>query len=184
MKKFNRLLLLIIGLVLILSLLFLLIFSLQKFNQSDENLPQIAEKIEKLIPKKSEVGISSSFDCEMPSIEIDGCDFIGLIEVPSYGIKLPIYSEFEEYMPKVYSRNNDSSLVIEGRYSKNQFSFADKIEVGEQIIFTDLYGNVFRYKVKRITHSDNINSEKFQSDNQALTIFVKHNSSYIIIHSE
>lgn len=184
MKKFNRLLLLIIGLVLILGLLFLLIFSLQKFNQSDENLPKIAEKIEKLIPKKSEVGISNSFDCEMPSIEIDGCNFVGLIEVPGYGIKLPIYSEFEEYMPKVYNRNNDSSLIIEGRYSENQFSFADKIEVGEQIIFTDLYSNVFRYKVKRITHSDNINSEKFQSDKQDLTIFVKHNSSYIIIHSE
>ncbi|MCI5656148.1 MAG: hypothetical protein MR300_06895 [Ruminococcus sp.] len=88
-------------------------------------------------------------------------------------------------MPKVYSGSiyNDS-LIIEGRYLENQFNFADKIEVREQIIFTDLYGNVFRYKVKRITHSDNINSEKFQSDNQALTIFVKHNSSYIIIYSE
>ena len=47
--------------------------------------PQITEKIEKLIPKKGEVGISNSFDCEMPSVEIDGCDFIGLIKVPSYG---------------------------------------------------------------------------------------------------
>lgn len=147
MKKFNRLLLLIIGLVFILGLLFLLIFSLQKFNRSYENLPQIAEKIEKLIPKKGEVGISNSFDCEMPSVEIDGCDFIGLIEVPNYGIKLPIYSEFEEYMPKAYSRNNNGSLVIEGRYSENQFSFADKIEVGKQIIFIDLYCNVFRYKL-------------------------------------
>ena len=72
-------------------------------------------------------GISSSFDCEMPSVEIEGCDFIGLIEVPSYGIKLPIYSEFEYYIPKVYSRNNNGSLVIEGRYSENQFSFADYI---------------------------------------------------------
>ncbi|WP_412610005.1 hypothetical protein [Candidatus Pseudoruminococcus sp.] len=184
MKKFNRLLL-ITGLVLILSLLLLLIFNLQKFNKSDENLSIIAEKIEKLIPKKSEVGVSNSFACEMPSIEIDGCDFIGLIEVPSYGIKLPIYSEFEEYMPKVYSGSiYNYSLIIEGRYLENQFNFADKIEVREQIIFTDLYGNVFRYKVKRITHSDNINSEKFQSDNQALTIFVKYNSSYIIIYSE
>ena len=63
----------------------------------------------------------------MPSVEIEGCDFIGLIQVPSYGIKLPIYSEFEYYIPKVYSRNNNGSLVIEGRYSENQFSFADYI---------------------------------------------------------
>lgn len=184
MNKCNRLLLLIMGLLLILSLLFLIILSLQKFNQSDENLPIIAENIEKLIPKKSEAGISSCFDCEMPSIEINGCDFIGLIEVPSYGVKLPIYSEFEEYVPKVHGGSNGDSLVIEGKYSENQFGFADKIEVGESIIFTDLYGNIFRYKVKRITHSESINPEKFKSDKQALTIFVKYNSSYIIIHSE
>lgn len=63
----------------------------------------------------------------MSSVEIEGCDFIGLIKVPSYGIKLPIYSEFEYYIPKVYSRNNNGSLVIEVRYSENLFSFADYI---------------------------------------------------------
>ena len=84
-------------------------------------------KDRKAYSKESNVSISSSFDCEMPSVEIEGCDFIGLIEVPSYGIKLPIYSEFEYYIPKVYSRNNNGSLVVEGRYSENQFSFADYI---------------------------------------------------------
>lgn len=52
MKKFNRLLLLIIGLVFILGLLFLLIFSLQKFNQSDENLPQKLLKRQKSLFRK------------------------------------------------------------------------------------------------------------------------------------
>lgn len=91
---------------------------------SDENLPQIAEKI---IPKKAMLVFQAVLIVKCQVSEIEGCDFIGLIEVPSYGIKLPIYSEFEYYIPKVYSRNNNGSLVIEVRYSENQFSFADYI---------------------------------------------------------
>lgn len=172
------------GLILILSSIIIFAYDFVNYRKTDKNLPEITEKIERLLPNKREAFVSKRSDYTMPSVEIDGYDFVGLIEVQNYSVKLPIYSIYDSvHMPAVYSGSAyDGSLVICGKYADGQFNFADKLEVGEQLTFTDLYGQIFRYTVKRITHSDSLSEEKLQTDNDDLTLFVKLNGSYIIIH--
>lgn len=48
------------------------------------------------------------------------------------------------------------------------------------MIFTDITGKVFTYKIERINHADNANAEILRSD-ASLTLFVNKNGGYIII---
>ncbi|MDD6300328.1 MAG: hypothetical protein PUA58_01140 [Ruminococcus sp.] len=71
-------------------------------------------------------------------------------------------------------------MIIVGSGENDNFGFADGVDVGETVIFTDITGKVFTYKIERINHADNANAEILRSD-ASLTLFVNKNGGYIII---
>lgn len=93
-------------------------------------------------------------DMEMPVIEIDGNEYIGSLAVPALGLTLPVMSGWSmgklklspcRYSGSAYKKN----LVIAGHNYRKHFSGLKSLPVGEQIVFTDMAGNIFSYRVEK-----------------------------------
>jgi len=150
------------------------------------DIPGIVKKIEAALPERSAGIIEKRADNTMPSVEIDKTDFIGLLALPERNITLPVGAVWDssgrgfrpaKFLGSVY----DGSLIIGGAFQTGNFDFADKLEVGEKITFTDMTGRVFRYTVGRISHSDNAKAETLRDSDYELTLFVKKENAFLIL---
>lgn len=91
-------------------------------------------------------------DMEMPVETIDNRDYIGVLEIPDLELVLPIISEWSypalkqapcRYEGSVYQ----DSLIIAGHNYKSHLGRLKNLKGGEEVTFTDVEGNVFRYEV-------------------------------------
>lgn len=94
-------------------------------------------------------------DMDMPEVDVDGLSCIGILEVPSLDLRLPILGDWSDellkkapcrYSGSVYTNN----MVIAGHNSRAQFNKLNKLKEGDLIVFTDVVGNVFEYYVSAI----------------------------------
>lgn len=117
----------------------------------------VAEKIENILPPLSQGTKESRYYTEMPMMNIDGSDYVGIIQVPSGNIKLPVYSHWDEScamcVPCRYSGSiyNDD-LIIGGQNDNNSLGFLTSLNIGDTITFTDMLGRVYSYKVGSVCH--------------------------------
>ena len=158
--------------------------------QADFSVKQSAAHVvsvmNELVPEKKRSLPETQYGNNMPSAEIGGEDFVGLIEIESYGCLLPVAMEWNptelDRFPAAYSGSiYDRNLLIGGSNREGQFYFVDEIEIGTSVRFTDLYGRVFYYEVSMVNHADSI--ENITSDEDDLTLFAKSKttSKYVII---
>ena len=91
-------------------------------------------------------------DMEMPTRTVDGQTYIGVVEVPSLELSLPVISEWSyprlkkspcRYVGSVYSKD----MVICGHNYDRHFGRLKDLTAGDEVRFTDLDGNVFLYSV-------------------------------------
>ncbi len=91
-------------------------------------------------------------EMEMPVISVEGTDYIGTLEIPALGLKLPVISEWSypnlkkapcRYSGSVYLDN----MVIAGHNYSSHFSGIENLSSGEIVVFTDADGNIFEYSV-------------------------------------
>ena len=94
-------------------------------------------------------------DMEMPTVEVDGNNYIGTLDIPRLNISLPIMSEWSDaklktapcrYAGTAYK----SGFVIAGHNYRRHFGPLGRIAPGDRVTFTDVDGNVFAYDVAEI----------------------------------
>lgn len=94
-------------------------------------------------------------DMEMPVTTLDGHEYIGILNIPSQEITLPIMSEWSyaklsiapcRYRGSVYS----GDIILAGHSSNGHFLSIKKLIIGDEVRFTDVDGNVFIYSVIKI----------------------------------
>lgn len=91
-------------------------------------------------------------EMEMPETEIDGQQYIGILQIPALEMEYPIITMWSDkalkiapcrYSGSVYLDN----MVIAGHNYKSHFSNLGNVCPGDEVTFTDVDGNVFRYEV-------------------------------------
>lgn len=140
----------IIGLVFIACSIFLVIFNIVRDfsagKKSREALDQLAPIIEK---NKSK---DSSFDGDMPTVEVDGKLYVGIITMDSVGIKLPVLYKYSQsnlnIAPTLYKGSiyQDNAIII-AHNSISHFKKIENLNVGDIVVFEDVNGNKFSYSV-------------------------------------
>lgn len=90
---------------------------------------------------------------EMPTIEINENRYIGILEIPSVNISLPVmagewsYAKLSiapcRYMGSVYEDN----MVIAAHNYRTHFGSLSNVELGSTVRFIDVENNVFEYVV-------------------------------------
>ena len=88
----------------------------------------------------------------MPTVNINGREYIGTLSVPSLGLELPVLSSLSytglriapcRYVGSAYQDN----LVIAAHNYRSHFGLLKTLCPGNEVIFTDVDGHVFRYVV-------------------------------------
>lgn len=94
-------------------------------------------------------------DMEMPIQEIEGNDYIGLLEIPSLGISLPVMSEWSYPKLKLapcryHGSAYTGSLTIAAHNYRTHFGPVRGAPAGTQVFFTDVKGRRFSYEVSTV----------------------------------
>lgn len=122
---------------------------------SDYKASEISENILKEIEFNNEEINSDAIidpDMPMPSITMDGYSYVGVLEIPSLSLKLPVISSWSYdgllRAPCVYcgSAYKDNMIIAAHNYS-GHFGRLKNLSPGDAVIFTDIYGNEFDYSV-------------------------------------
>ena len=91
-------------------------------------------------------------DLEMPIKEIDGHEYIGVLQIPKLDLEFPVMSDWSYPKLKLAPCRYEGSIyrgdmVILGHNYTNHFRRFNELETGDLVIFTDMDSNVFRYEV-------------------------------------
>ena len=92
---------------------------------------------------------------KMPTVEIDGYRYIGTLEIPGLGIRLPVMEMWDYTRLKIspcrYSGNYfEDDLVICGHNYERHFSPIKNVAVGEDVYFITADKTVFHYTVSNV----------------------------------
>ena len=150
-------------------------------NQNDENLKQIISQVNE--------NIQTNTDGEIPYIEYQGYQVIGLIQISKINLEYPILIETtKDSLTKSITRfgngkvNEVGNLCLAGHdyINNSMFGGINKLENGNEILITDLYGNKVTYTVfdKYTTNPDDISVlESVDSNKREVTLITCSNGN-------
>ena len=92
-------------------------------------------------------------DIEMPTIRLEDDYYIGVLEIPSLDLVLPIneawsYPALKKTPCRYYGSAYTEDLVICAHNYSAHFGRLKSLKSGDEVIFTDANGNVFNYRVE------------------------------------
>ena len=182
MKRKNR------GLTffLIAAICFVLAFGLCGYNFYEnyraEQLSQAALKAIHQVVSQNELAAGELPDyklypnMEMPTVTVDGLEYIGVLSIPSRNLELPVVSEWSypnlkkapcRYKGSAYTNN----LILAAHNYSSHFGYLKNLAIGEQVVFTDVDGNRFTYGVVEQEVLQPTAIEQMQSGEWDLTLF-------------
>lgn len=143
------------------------------------------------LPAPVEGDPESYSDPAMPVLQLNGEDFSGLVRVPAFGVTLPIGNDWNttnlsQYPCRFWGSAYDHSLIIGGSGQKGQFDFCTKLDLGNQILITDMAGAEFSYEVMRIDRREHTDMDTFLETDCDLILFARDTASksYIIVRCQ
>ena len=112
----------------------------------------------------------------MPTINIDGNEYIGVLDIPALGIRLPVMGDWSypklrtapcRYTGSVY----DDDLVICGHNYQRHFGGLKNLTAGDTLMFTDEGGNVSSYTVTEVVQLSGTALGEMKAGDWDLTLF-------------
>lgn len=178
----------IAGLALLILCLAITVITVFKTNQAQKETPFIVETINACLPDRHSISIEDYIGCEMPALEIEGSDYVALIEIPNFNVELPVQRDWENkdlakspcrFWGSIY--NND--LIIGGKYQEGQFSFCQQLDIDDRINIIDMRGAQYNFTVQKIERSNDVSFVTLSEGEYPLSLFVKekYDSKYIIV---
>jgi len=157
--------------------------------QGINHVKQTVSVLENMIPPIQNGQPSNRGNYTMPCLELDGVDYIGLIEAPSLHIKLPIGNAWSvdqiqqhpcRYDGSMYNR----SLILGGIDHVGQFGFLSTMSIGDAIYITDVTGVRFTYSISSVERANEISDSALSTQQHDLVLFTKDSlhMDYVIIH--
>lgn len=145
------------GLLFIIAALFTVVYNIHDGVRADQSAQELVSRITIQMPEYSPVASNSvtSEICaerEMPTIKLDGYEYIGTLEIPSLNLSFAIMEEWSEdrlrMTPCRYSGSfYRDDMVIAGHNYGKHFSKIKSLPIDSEVVFTDVEGNVYEYTV-------------------------------------
>lgn len=183
MKNKKGFLPILAGLLLLSGALGLTVYNISDSRRAEESVSRIVEQFVLMQPSDQTNTAEENIplyvrypEMEMPVTQMDGMYYIGILELPTLGLKLPVLSELTDdnltvapcrYAGSAYLDN----LVIAAHNYTSHFGTLRDIAYGDRIVFTDADGNVFKYTVAEIEMLAPEDIEEMESGNWDLSLF-------------
>ncbi len=115
-------------------------------------------------------------DMDMPETSLDGQEYIGVLEIPSHALRLPVISDWSypalRISPCRYSGSAyTDDFVISAHNYRSHFGCLKSLPMGAEILFTDMDGNIFSYEVVERTTLNPEDVESMIDSEWDLTLF-------------
>ena len=173
------------GLLLIAAALSLFGYNLWEERRAGEAARQALEALEaqtgteEETPEKPEPSVPEYVlhpDMEMPTVEIDGVEYVGTLTIPALGLELPIVSAWSDALLDLAPCRYTGSaylgdLIITGHNYRGHFGSLYRLAPGDEVQFTDAAGNVFSYAVSEIQELPGTALEEMEAGDWDLTLF-------------
>ena len=188
MKKRKINIFYILGVFLIVAAVGMYVTRIVAISEEERKTSEIADLIENHLPARTAGVVGEYYNVNMPAYSIGGTDYVGLLQVRNLGIKRPVLSKWpkkdmvthpSKYCGSVYTGN----MVIGGSNHKGQMDFLSLLDLGYEVIITDMLGNEFTYEIKRIDRADTVDEKLLTSEDYLLTLFTyaRNEKKYIIV---
>ena len=179
-KKRNKIgiIIMAVGLVMVMGAIALFAFN----SYSDHKAAVLSQKVIELI--EDEGGTTETEDNEtdpesddMPTVTVDGIEYIGTISIPALDVNLPVQAEWSldrlKISPCRYKgKVSDGSLIICAHNYRSHFGRFRVLNEGADIYFTDVNNHVYSYKVTEKYNLSEYDVDKMeQSSYWDLTLF-------------
>ena len=182
MKKQKPSLLLILGISLV-AVSALLLGAVQIAMQfGAKHRQEILAEINGILPEKTQ-GIPENYSIDrMPLLEIENKDYVAILEIPAFGITLPVADTWNSNRlflspARFLGSTYDGTLIIGGMDDDRQFGFCDEVEHGTVITVTDMTGAQFTYEVSGIHRANHADPLWLADESSDLTLFCRSRNS-------
>jgi len=189
MNKRNGSILMAGGLLLIAAALFLTCYNVWEERQAEASASEALMQILPEIPVDEPEPVPSEDvqeavipdyllnpEMEMPIVEIDGQDYIGVLTVPVLELELPVISEWNYPRLKIAPCRFEGSaylnnLIIAAHNYNSHFGRLRNLLPGDEVTFTDVDGNIFSYTVTEMETLGKDGLEELENGDWDLTLF-------------
>jgi len=168
----------IIGFLCIISSISLTYYNIWDEARADKLKTEIVSQIKSQTENESDFkDIYQEFpEQEMPTVLVEEYDYIGVLEIPALGLELPVMKDWSYPKLKVSPCRYDGSayqnnLIISAHNYDCHFGRLKSLEIGEEIFFTDMDGNIFQYEVIDMEILQPTEVEEMKSGEWDLTLF-------------
>ncbi len=167
----------IVGVLLILAALWLTLSNIHTDNAAGERNTILLTRIAASVPQKEAVPEGNDWSVlpklkvvkepEMPTVEIEGNPYIGVLAIPSLGLELSVMDTCDD----------ETVDTAPGRFAGTAYDYVshlgkiDRLREGDTVIFTDLEGNAFTYKVVGTEILEGWEADELRSDEWGLSLF-------------
>ena len=129
-----------------------------------------------VLPAPQNAVVEQRRDNTMAVLEMEGTDFVGLLEIPRFNTALPIAAEWgntARYPRRLGGSLYDRTLQIGATAQKGQCDFYRELSVEDTFLFTDMEGNRYTLAVTNLRYVKHANQAALTRDPAALTLFIK-----------
>lgn len=173
MKKIIRIL---FSVLCICMAVYIFSYNIQERNMANDyvvaELPQLEQKI------NNHVRPTRSDESRMPVLIVNGHSYIGVLEIPSVNIDVPILDKCTDDNLKVspclyYGNYLSETMILAGHNYKGgvHFNNLKKVKIGDDVTFTSSVGIKYTYTVTRIEELKPNEVDRMIEDKSDLTLY-------------
>ena len=182
MPKRADIVIIAVGAVLIQSALLLLIYNPCEDVRAGQEAESLLASVEAAISAQTmDVPTAAApsptpLDPEMPVVMLDGYEYVGYVEIPTLGLKLPVMAEWDYTRLQIapcrqFGSTRTDDLVIAAHNFESHFGRLKELTGGETVIFTDMDGVVSTYSVTRLETLSPNSVEAVQNSGYDLVLY-------------
>lgn len=119
---------------------------------------------------------AEALDPEMPVAMLEGYGYVGYVEIPALGLKLPVMSDWDytrlEIAPcRQFGSSRRDDLVIAAHNFESHFGRLKELSLGNTVTFTDMAGIVNTYRAEMIETLSPKDVEAVQNSGYDLVLY-------------
>lgn len=146
------------------------------------NNQKVVETFNKTILEQ-DLALADEYDNNLPKLEINDTDYLGIINIPAYNLSLPLESKCQNTLLNnsgacTYSID---SLIILGTTLRDSFYNYKLYNVFDQITFTNTLGQTFQYKIDKIKRVDKLENISLYNEDLIIAIKDYYAMKYILL---
>lgn len=150
--------------------------SSQAADEPEETRPRRQETRQTGKKHATDPTATEALDPEMPVAMLEGYGYVGYVEIPALGLKLPVMSDWDytrlEIAPcRQFGSSRKDDLVIAAHNFESHFGRLKEMSVGNTVTFTDMAGIVNTYRAEMIETLSPKDVEAVQNSGYDLVLY-------------